>query len=149
MRWIELRPPLLAPTLGLAAHGLHLALWGTAAPLGRWPVAGTALVLAGLGWMVWAAWCLRQARTPLRPTGRPRVLVDEGPYRFGRHPMYLGMTAAIVGAALALGSPLLMLAALAFASIVARVHVPHEEQRLRQVFGGWYSDYAASVRRWF
>jgi protein-S-isoprenylcysteine O-methyltransferase Ste14 len=31
---------------------------------------------------------------------------------------------------------------------VAAVHVPHEEAALRRAFGGWYSDYAARVRRW-
>jgi protein-S-isoprenylcysteine O-methyltransferase Ste14 len=28
------------------------------------------------------------------------------------------------------------------------VRIPAEEARLKQHFGGWYSDYAAQVRRW-
>jgi protein-S-isoprenylcysteine O-methyltransferase Ste14 len=38
--------------------------------------------------------------------------------------------------------------AVAFAAIVRRVHIPFEEAQLRRAFGGWYSDYAATVRRW-
>lgn len=147
-RWLSLRPPRLAQGLGLAALAGHAVLWGTAAPLGRLPAVGATLALAGIGWVLWAAWCFRQARTTILPAVAPSVLVDEGPYRFGRHPMYLGITVAIAGAALALGSPLLVIAALLFFGVVAWVHVPDEERRLRQVFGGWYSDYAASVRRW-
>lgn len=147
-RWVTVRPPWLAQLLGLLALGGHALLWGTAAPLGRLPAAGVLLSVGGIGWMLWAGWHFRLADTTIRLAGTPNVLVDEGPYRYGRNPMYLGITVAIAGAALALGSPLLALAAVLFVTIVAQVHVPFEEQRLRQTFGGWYSDYAASVRRW-
>lgn len=147
-RWMNLRPRRLAQGLGLMALTGHALLWGTAAPLGRLPALGALLSLAGLGWMLWAVWHFRRAQALVFPAGAPQVLVDEGPYRYGRHPMYLGITVAIAGAALALGSPLLALAAAVFVIIVAQVHVPIEEQGLRQAFGGWYSDYAASVRRW-
>ena len=90
----------------------------------------------------------RQADTTIRPAGTPSILVDEGPYRYGRNPMYLGMTVALLGIGLALGAPLMAVAAIAFAPIVHRVHIPFEEAQLRRAFGGWYSDYAATVRRW-
>lgn len=147
-KWIGVRPPRVAQGLVLAALLLHAGLWGTEAPLGRLPAAGAAVAAAGIGWLLWAWWCFRRAGTPILPTAEPQVLVDEGPYRYGRNPMYLGLAAAIGGAALALGSPLLGLAAALFVAIVARVHVPLEEAALKRRFGGWYSDYAADVRRW-
>jgi protein-S-isoprenylcysteine O-methyltransferase Ste14 len=147
-RWVRLRPPWLAQALVAAALMVHAALWGTGAPLGRWPATGILLALAGAAWCGWAAWTLRRAGTPIHPRAEPRVLVDEGPYRFGRHPMYLGLALTIGGVAIAFGSPLLLLAGVAFAAVVARVHVPFEEKMLRRRFGGWYSDYAADVRRW-
>lgn len=109
---------------------------------------GTALAAAGLVWALWAAYALRRAGNALRLAATPQVLVDEGPYRYSRHPMYLGLALAIAGLALALVSPWLAGLALLFIVVVARVHVPAEEQRLRQRFGGWYSDYSTSVRRW-
>ena len=147
-RWVNLRPPRLAQALGLLALVGHALLWGTAAPLGRLPATGGLMSAAGLSWALWAVWHFRQAQTTIFPAGAPTMLVDDGPYRYGRNPMYLGITVAIAGAALALGSPLLALAAALFVTIVALVHVPFEEQRLRQAFGGWYSDYAGGVRRW-
>jgi len=142
------QPPRIALGLALAAVLAHGLLHGLAAPFGSAPLAGAALAGAGGAWAAWAWACLRLAGTPLRPTAAPRLLVDHGPYALGRHPMYLGIAVAQAGIALALGVPLLLAAAAAFLAIVARVHVPHEEAALKLAFGGWYSDYAAQVRRW-
>ena len=111
-------------------------------------IGGIVLAVAGLAWAGWAAWHLRRADNALRPGAQPHVLVDEGPYRFGRNPMYLGLVVALLGLALWLGTPLLAGAALALALVVQRVHLPREEAQLQRAFGGWYSDYAATVRRW-
>ena len=109
---------------------------------------GLCLAAGGAAWAAWAWWCLRLAHPAVRPGARPTVLVEEGPYRLGRHPMYLGIAVAWAGAALLSGSLPTAVAGAVWAGAVARVQVPREEQRLRQVFGGWYSDYAGSVRRW-
>jgi protein-S-isoprenylcysteine O-methyltransferase Ste14 len=126
----------------------HLALWGLTAPYGRLLWVGLAMEALGLAWMLWAAWCLRAAGTSIRPTERPRRLVDEGPFRFGRNPMVLGMTVAMLGLALKFGVPTLAAAGATFALFMHRLHIPREEAQLHAAFGGWYSDYAASVRRW-
>jgi len=101
--------------------------------------AGTVAAAGGLLWAAWAWLCLRQAG--------PRF-VDHGPYAIGRHPMYLGLTMSLLGAAPALGLPALAVVALAFGTLLQFVIIPHEEAQLRLAFGGWYSDYAADVRRW-
>jgi protein-S-isoprenylcysteine O-methyltransferase Ste14 len=147
-RWLQLRPPRIAQGLALLALMGHVAVWGFAAPFGNSTLGGAALLAAGLGWMLWAAWMFRQADTAIRPTGAPSILVDEGPHRYGRNPMYLGMTITLLGLGLALGAPFMAIAAVAFAAIVHRVHIPFEEAQLQRAFGGWYSDYAATVRRW-
>ncbi|MEN9629322.1 MAG: hypothetical protein RJA10_2549 [Pseudomonadota bacterium] len=111
-------------------------------------LAGAVLALAGLAMAAWAAWHLRAAGTPLARHAAPQVLVEEGPYRFSRNPMALGVAALLAGLPLALGVPLLALAAPAWLWRASRTHIPAEEARLSQRFGGWYSDYAAQVRRW-
>ena len=145
LRW---PPPQLALVLAAFGAALHLLLWGTAAPWGRAPLAGVALVLAGFGWMLWALALHRAAGNPIRPTDTPQVLVDEGPFGYGRHPMYLGMFVSLAGAALAAGSPSLGVAAATHALLLDTVHVRHEEAQLAARFGGWWRDYAARVRRW-
>jgi len=130
-RWLRLRPP------GIAR-----------APLGRSIAGGALAMLAGFAWMAWAWWCFRRADTPLPPTAQPAMLVDHGPFRFGRNPMYLGMVVMMLGLGLAAGVPFMAIAVLNFAAIVGAVHIPHEEAQMQRAFGGWYSDYAAGVRRW-
>lgn len=147
-RWVRFRPPRIAQALTVLALAVHAAIWGVAAPFGRSVAAGATLLALGLGWMIWAWARFRTAGTPIPPTARPRRLVDDGPFAVGRNPMYLGIVVAMLGLAVLLGVPTLAAAALAFALVVQRVHIPFEEARLREAFGGWYSDYAAAVRRW-
>ena len=139
----------VALALGSGAVALHYALWGNAAPWGRAELTGGAVALFGLAWALWAAAVFRAVRTPITSGSQPLQLIEEGPYRYSRHPMYAGIVLKMVGSALSLGVPLLGGAALLFAALVASAHAPHEEAQLASRFGGWYRDYAGSVRRWF
>ena len=146
--WLRLRPAGIARTLTMVALALHTLVFGLDAPFGRSIAAGVLVMLAGFAWVAWAWWCLRRAGTPIPPTAQPTMLIDEGPYRFGRNPVYLGIVVTMLGLGLAAGVPFMAIAALNFVVIVGTVHIPHEEARMQRMFGGWYSDYAASVRRW-
>lgn len=112
------------------------------------PLAGGLLAAAGAAGSGWAAWQLRAAGAPLRPGAPPLVLVEEGPYRISRNPMALGLALLLAGAPLAAGLWPLALAAPVYLAWMQRVHIPAEEARLLGHFGGWYRDYAGSVRRW-
>ncbi|HET7527376.1 MAG TPA: isoprenylcysteine carboxylmethyltransferase family protein, partial [Burkholderiaceae bacterium] len=134
-RWLRWRPPTIARLLTALALGLHALVFRFEAPLGHSIAGGVLLMLAGFAWMAWAWWCFRRARTPLPPTAQPTMLIDEGPYRFGRNPMYLGIAAMMIGLGLAAGVPFMAIAALNFVAIVGAVHIPHEEAQLRRTFG--------------
>lgn len=82
---------------------------------------------------------------PWQPTPE---LVFDGPYRFTRNPMYLGMTLLTIGLGLAFGT--LWTLPLAFAALGA-VHflaVRPEERYLAAKFGEPYLQYQARVRRY-
>jgi protein-S-isoprenylcysteine O-methyltransferase Ste14 len=147
-RWLRVRPAALALALTILALALHALVLGAPVAWAQSVALGIPMVLAGSGWMAWAAWTLRRAGAALRSIAAPAVLVDEGPYRFHRHPIYVGTVLLMLGVGVAVGVPLLAIAAVNFVAIVATVHIPHEEAMLQRAFGGWYSDYAASVRRW-
>jgi protein-S-isoprenylcysteine O-methyltransferase Ste14 len=84
--------------------------------------------------------------TPVAPTDR---LVVGGLYRYVRNPMYLAVAAIIVGQALILGQPILMLYAAAFASAVAAFVHWYEEPTLRRQFGEQYETYCRAVPPWW
>src|SRR5262245_48544409 len=91
--WLRLKPPRLALALSVAALALHALVLGAAVPWAQSLALGAPMALAGFAWMAWAWVAFRRAGTPLPPTARPAMLVDEGPFRFGRNPMYLGIAA--------------------------------------------------------
>ena len=83
---------------------------------------------------------------PVAPTER---LVVGGLYRYVRNPMYLAVGATIVGQALILGRPGLLLYALAFSVVVgAFVHL-YEEPTLARRFGAQYDAYRREVPAWW
>ena len=83
------------------------------------------------------------------PFDPPRQLVDRGPYRVVRNPMYVGAVLALAGAALYYRSlPLLIYAG--FFSLAGHLFViRYEEPTLRRAFGREYEDYCERVGRWW
>ena len=110
--------------------------------------AGAATALAGAGWALWAALALKRAGNRLAPLAAPQRLVDDGPYRYGRHPLYLGVVLMLAGLAVALAAPVVGALAVVFAASAQLLWIPAEEAQLRARFGGWYSDYMQDVRAW-
>jgi protein-S-isoprenylcysteine O-methyltransferase Ste14 len=83
---------------------------------------------------------------PIAPTER---LVVGGLYRHVRNPMYLAVTACIVGQGLLLGAPVLFwYAAVALAATMAFVRW-YEEPTLRRRYGAQYEAYRRSVPGWW
>ena len=82
------------------------------------------------------------------PFDPPREFVASGPYRFVRNPMYVGGTTVILGVGLALGSPSIVMLAVAFLLTMHLFVVVHEEPALTASFGVSYQRYCSSVRRW-
>ncbi len=112
-------------------------------------ILGTGLLviaIIGLGVLVGS---FRKRRTTLNPFGSPATLLVDGPYRFSRNPMYLGLVAAYLGGCLLAQSvwPILLLTIPL--AILSRVVIPYEEASLRTVFGADYDAYCARVGRWF
>ncbi|MCG6872364.1 MAG: isoprenylcysteine carboxylmethyltransferase family protein [Gammaproteobacteria bacterium] len=111
-----------------------------------WP--GRLLALLAAGLVAWAALSFRTARTTINPFQSTTRLVDSGPYRFTRNPMYLSLLSLQAGLAGILAEPWL-LAWLAPAWAVLRYGViAREEKYLSSKFGADYDSYRQRVRRW-
>lgn len=112
----------------------------------RWP--GVALLVAGLGLAVWAARRFHAVGTPAPPWKESRALALDGPYRFTRNPMYLGMLLFQAGLALALSDGWMLLLAGASFAVLHQGVVLREEAYLRRKFGAEYEALLARTRRW-
>jgi protein-S-isoprenylcysteine O-methyltransferase Ste14 len=90
---------------------------------------------------------LRGKGTPA-PIDPPKKLVEEGPYRIVRNPMYWSVAFVLLGEALVFHSlTLAELAAALFAAANLFV-LFYEEPALRRKFGAEYEDYCRRVPRW-
>jgi protein-S-isoprenylcysteine O-methyltransferase Ste14 len=109
-------------------------------------------VVVGLIGAILALWCIITISvvgggTPA-PFDPPRRLVDVGPYRWVRNPMYVGASLALAGAALFYESWALVIYCAAFLLIAHLFVVLHEEPTLRATFGPSYLRYCERVGRW-
>lgn len=123
------------PLLGAGARGVAVPLgWGA--------------IVAGLGVMLWGLVTFARARTAVMPHLPASRLVDAGPYRFTRNPMYLGLALAYAGLSLLIDSawPLLLLPVVLVLLLV--IVIRREERYLERRFGDDYRDYRRRVGRW-
>lgn len=74
-------------------------------------------------------------------------LVQEGPFRWVRNPIYLAMFLFMLALAIAFGHPRQLLPAIPVFAIGTWLRVQAEERLLRNMFGSAYDAYAARVRR--
>lgn len=90
----------------------------------------------------------RRHGTPVNPARPAEALVTDGPYRFTRNPMYIGMACAYAGAAVGAGAlwSLALLPGVLF--VIDRVIIPREERHLAERFVEDYDRYHRRVRRW-
>ena len=107
---------------------------------------GVALGFIGLLVRLWAVFTLRERYTRTLLVQQRHAIERNGPYRFVRHPGYLGSLLCLNGIALAGGNAIVFAASMAatFAAYVYRIHV--EEAMLVAAFGAPYENYRREVR---
>lgn len=109
---------------------------------------GWASIVVGVLLMLWAAREMYRHRTTINPYGTPSSLLQSGPFRFSRNPIYLADTFVYCGVALLLSSlwPWLLLPLLILC--MQRMVIVYEEHLLTRLFGDQYRAYRRRVRRW-
>jgi len=118
--------------LGFLAAVAAVALARPTWPSWGW---GLAVAVVGEGLRLWASGHIE----------KDREVTMSGPYRWTRHPMYVGSTVMALGAVIASRS--IVVAALVALYMVATIGaaVVTEEARLRRDFGTAYDDYARAA----
>lgn len=118
--------------IGFAAAGLVLWL---ARPTTRSLQIGLPVAILGQVLRIWAAGHLEKSRE----------VTSSGPYRFTRHPLYLG--SSLLGAGLALAASHWAVALLigAYLGVTLWVAIRAEEAYLRATFGDTYDRYAVGA----
>ena len=112
-------------------------------------IAGAALVAGGSAVLLhaFARFALDGLGTPA-PVAPTAHLVVGGAYRHVRNPMYLAVGATILGQALILGRPGLLVYLAAFGAAVAAFVHGYEEPELARTYGAEYDAYRRAVPAW-
>jgi protein-S-isoprenylcysteine O-methyltransferase Ste14 len=146
---VIIRPPLawgLAVMAGLAVNWLvPLPFLPVDLPAG-W--LGAIVFVLALALVAWAIVTITRAGSNV-PTNLPTTaIVESGPYRFTRNPIYLGMFLGLIGLAIAFDNLWLLMMLVPFALVIHYGVVAREEAYLERKFGDAYRGYGSRVRRW-
>ncbi len=143
---VRVPPPILVAAILALAWALRLLL---PVPLGlAFPALGNLVFLAALGLVLWAILTLVRAGTDPRPDTPDKALVEGGPFRFSRNPVYLGFVLLVAGFALRWGDLWGWVAVVAAQQALDRLAIAREEPYLATRFGAAHAAYAARARRW-
>jgi protein-S-isoprenylcysteine O-methyltransferase Ste14 len=146
---VLVRPPLAWALAVIAGLGLDWLLPLPFLPE-DWPngFLGALVFVLALALAIWAMDTMTRAGTNV-PTNRPTTtIVESGPYRFTRNPIYIGMFGGLIGLGIAFDNLWLPLMLVPFALVIRYGVVAREEAYLERRFGEPYRGYRQRVRRW-
>ncbi len=141
-------PPLLLLALIASCLGAQAVWLGGFTFSPTRGVLGALMLLASVALVASCGRLFRKAGTPFRPTSPATTTVSEGPYRFSRNPMYLGMAGLLAGLGVLLGGVSFAAAVIVFLGVVHFGVVLPEERYLESLLGESYRQYKRQVRRW-
>ena len=109
---------------------------------------GFLFFIVGAGLNIWTDQLLKKEKTTVKPFEKPAVLIQTGPFKFSRNPMYLGMALLMLGFEFILGCFTSFIGIILFVFIMESLFIPGEEKILQEQFGDEYVKYQKNVRRW-
>lgn len=106
------------------------------------------LIVLFVGWNGRSLWLFARDETGLLPGQVTHAIIEDGPYRLSRNPLYVGLLALYLGLALLTATFWgLVLIPVAVLLVLWGAILP-EERFLHERFGVPYDAYAQRVRRW-
>jgi protein-S-isoprenylcysteine O-methyltransferase Ste14 len=143
------RPPLawiVAIVVGIAIDRLVPLRFVPGSVPGVW--VGAVIFALAFALAIWAIMTIRSAGTRIETTRPTTAIVRNGPYRFTRNPVYLGMVIGQIGLAVAFDSLWILATLLPFFLVIRYGVIAREESYLERKFGDVYRTYKAGVGRW-
>ena len=145
---VAFHPPLMLGLLLAIGLGLWALVPAQFLPDGVASIGGPIIVVAALALFFWAVRTMRAGGASIPTNEATDVVVQTGPYRFSRNPIYLAMVLFLVGVGVWANSLWLVGMAVLDAILLSWGVISREEAYLQRKFGVHYADYTDKVRRW-
>lgn len=141
--------PLVTILVGVLLQYLWPIATGFEIPrLVRFVVGGSIVGGAVLGLGLWSVVTMRRTGQTENPYAPTTEIVERGPFRLTRNPMYLQMVLVCFGVSIILTNIWLLVLTPVCAWILQNFVIAPEEAYLERKFGDRYLDYKKRVRRW-
>lgn len=148
MNKVKIEPPAFLFIMIVIAVILHFVLPVYKIIQGPLRLSGIILIIIGVWLNIWADNIFKRIKTTVKPYEKPSSLTVEGPFKFSRNPMYLGMLIILLGLVVILGSATPFIVSIAFYAIVMIFYIPFEEKSMEETFPNKFPEYKKKVRRW-
>lgn len=113
---------------------------------------GIVLIVLGFIFVIWANFTLlyigKIGLNDREPFHVPYKLVIDGPYRYSRNPIYMGVVLLTIGFGLIISSVTILFLSLVLLLVFRYSLIRWEERNLEEKFGEEYILYKKRVRRW-
>lgn len=144
--WTILLPGMVAGFIPWRFFGVSQARPDFANPI---DLLALLIIAAGVALLAACIWeFASRGRGTLSPADPPKELVVQGLYRYVRNPMYVAVSAIVLGEALLARSTALLVYWAVFFTLVNVFVRFYEEPALRRQFGESYERYTQRVGRW-
>jgi protein-S-isoprenylcysteine O-methyltransferase Ste14 len=142
-------PPPVVFLGGLILGGIVNFFFSTPIWPGIWvQLLGVMILVVGLSLFATTFRTLGRHKTSPEPWEPTTELVQDGPYRFSRNPMYLSFALMYLGLSCVFNSLPALVLFVPVMMVVDRRQILREERYLEVKFDGEYRDYTLRVRRW-
>lgn len=148
---VHFPPPLLFVAgigLGLAIQRFWTLTWPALLSEDLRRVFGSLFAAMGSSILIWGLVTFRRAKTAIYPNQPAVKIVQHGPYRFSRNPMYVGLSSLTAGISLLVDNLWILVTLPPVLLVLTVLVVRREEAYLRASFGEAYQRYCQQVRRW-
>lgn len=114
----------------------------------KWPWLGAVIGVAGVVLVATGRSAMIKQGTNVNPTQPTTTLVENGPFRFSRNPLYVGLTLIYIALSLLLNTWWSLFLLVPVWLVMHRFVVKREEVYLENKFGATYLTYRDRVRRY-
>jgi protein-S-isoprenylcysteine O-methyltransferase Ste14 len=148
---VRILPPLVPLATVLAGIALQILIPLPRGPMGAGRVhvwIGGLILASAITLAIWAVATMQRTGQSPNPHSPTPSIIESGPYRISRNPMYLQLVLATLGLAILLGNLWLLILTPVCAWVLLHYAILPEEDYLQRKFGEPYLAYCRRVRRW-